>query len=251
MDSSTFKDFDGAAEVQPLSQALEAKTIETIKILIAMLYTVKNHLRADWGVALSPGTSLTEDGQNAAADEYKELLPPGFKGHEHMGLGLTLQLATYVEKFINTGCTLSWFNNSASSQMLAELNALIAAYGNMEVIRLAPTPVAHLIHSKQTLALFCCILPFAMAAEIGWWTVPLVAFVAFALYGIEQIAQWHEDPFGKDKIDINMDDIVEDSRKEIEVMLGAWRNQGLSGKGLFTPGVGTPFTQRADYGTLG
>jgi putative membrane protein len=68
--------------------------------------------------------------------------------------------------------------------MLAELNALIAAYGNMEVIRLAPTPVAHLIHSKQTLALFCCILPFAMAAEIGWWTVPLVAFVAFALYGI-------------------------------------------------------------------
>jgi putative membrane protein len=47
-----------------------------------------------------------------------------------------------------------------------------------------------------------------------------------------------------------MDDIVEDSRKEIEVMLGAWRNQGLSGKGLFTPGVGTPYTPRADYGTL-
>ncbi|PQE23735.1 UPF0187 domain protein [Rutstroemia sp. NJR-2017a WRK4] len=250
MDSSTFKDFDGVSEVQPISQALEAKTLETIKILIAMLYTVKNHLRADWGVALSPGTSLTEDGQNAAADEYKELLPPGFKGHEHMGLGMTLQLATYIEKFINIGCNLNWFNNSASSQMLAELNALIAAYGNMEVIRLAPTPVAHLIHSKQTLALFCCILPFAMAAEIGWWTVPLVAFVAFALYGIEQIAQWHEDPFGKDKIDINMDDIVEDARKEIEVMLGAWRNQGLSGKGLFTPGVGTPFTPRADYGTL-
>ncbi|PQE16824.1 Bestrophin UPF0187 protein [Rutstroemia sp. NJR-2017a BBW] len=250
MDSSTFKDFDGTSEVQPLSPALEAKALETIKILIAMLYTVKNHLRADWGVALSPGTSLGEDGQNAAADEYKELLPPGFKGHEHMGLGMTLQLATYVEKFINIGCNLTWFNNSASSQMLAELNALIAAYGNMEVIRLAPTPVAHLIHSKQTLALFCCILPFAMAAEIGWWTVPLVAFVAFALYGIEQIAQWHEDPFGKDKIDINMDDIVEDARKEIEVMLGAWRNQGLSGKGLFTPGVGTPFTPRADYGTL-
>jgi hypothetical protein len=49
----------------------EARTIETVKILIAMLYTVKNHLRAEWGVALSPGTSLTEDGQEATTEEYK------------------------------------------------------------------------------------------------------------------------------------------------------------------------------------
>lgn len=251
--SSAYKDYDGAADVnhQPLSKALTAKTIETVKIMIAMLYTVKNHLRADWGVELSAGTTLTEDGEFFWPEEYKELLPQGFKGHEHMGLGLTLQLATYVEKFINIGCNLNWFNNSSSSNMLQELNQFISAYGSMEVIRLAPTPVAHLIHSKQTLALFCCILPFAMAAEIGWWTVPLVAFVAFALYGIEGIAQWHEDPFGRDKIDINMDDIVDDARREIEVMLEAWKTQGLNGKGLFTPNLSAPFTPRAEYGTLG
>ncbi|RAL67785.1 hypothetical protein DID88_008512 [Monilinia fructigena] len=252
-DSPAYKDFDGAVDEghQPLSKALEAKTIETVKIMIAMLYTVKNHLRADWGVELSAGTFLSEEGQIDWPEEYKELLPQGFKGHEHMGLGLTLQLATYVEKFINIGCKKAWFNNSASSQMLSELNQFVAAYGNMEVIRLAPTPVAHLIHSKQTLALFCCILPFAMAAEIGWWTVPLVAFVAFALYGIEGIAQWHEDPFGRDKIDINMDDIVDDARREIDVMLEAWKKlQGLDGKGLFTPSSSAPFTPRAEYGTL-
>ena len=49
----------------------EARTIETVKILIAILYTLKNHLRAEWGVALSPGTSLTEDGQEANTEEYK------------------------------------------------------------------------------------------------------------------------------------------------------------------------------------
>lgn len=105
-DSSAYKDFDGAVDErqQPLSKALEAKTIETIKIMIAMLYTVKNHLRADWGVELSAGTFLSEEGQIDWPEEYKELLPQGFKGHEHMGLGLTLQLATYVEKFINIGC---------------------------------------------------------------------------------------------------------------------------------------------------
>jgi ion channel-forming bestrophin family protein len=86
-----------------LSKADELKTIETVKILIAMLYTVKNHLRAEWGVALSPGTSLTEDGQEANTEEYKDLLPPGMKGYEHRGLGLTLELATFVEAFVRDG----------------------------------------------------------------------------------------------------------------------------------------------------
>ena len=96
------------------------------------------------------------------------------------------------------------------------------------------------IHHKQTLALFCGILPFAMASEMDWWAVPLVAFVAFTLYGIEGIAQTYEDPFGSHKIDINMDDIVEDARREVEVMLTAWQTQGPTDKGIFRPRVGNP-----------
>jgi ion channel-forming bestrophin family protein len=96
--------------------------------------------------------------------------------------------------------------------------------------------VAHLIHHRQTLALFCTILPFAMASDMDWWAVPLVAFVAFTLYGIEGIAQTYEDPFGVAKIDINLDDIVEDARREVEVMLSAWQIQGARG-GIFRPHV--------------
>lgn len=86
-----------------ITKSEELKTIETVNILIAMLYTIKNHLRAEWGVALSPGTSLTEDGQLTHTDEYKDLLPPGLRGYEHKVLGLTLQLSTFVEDFINYG----------------------------------------------------------------------------------------------------------------------------------------------------
>jgi putative membrane protein len=106
----------------------------------------------------------------------------------------------------------------------------------MEVIRLVPIPVAHLIHHKQTLALFCTFLPFAMVSDMDWWAVPLVAFVAFTLYGIEGIAQTYEDPFGVAKIDINLDDIVEDARREVEVLLYAWQIQGGRG-GIFRPHV--------------
>ncbi|KUJ21865.1 uncharacterized protein LY89DRAFT_637881 [Mollisia scopiformis] len=220
-----------------LSRSDEIRTIETVNILIAMLYTIKNHLRAEWGVALSPGTSLTENGQESTGDEYKDLLPAGLKGYEHRGLGLTLELATFVEKFINMGVSKNWFHNAASAAMLGELNALIKAYGAMEVIRLVPIPVAHLIHHKQTLALYCGILPFAMASEMDWWAVPLVAFVSFTLYGIEGIAQTYEDPFGVAKIDINMDDIVEDTRREVEVLLTAWQTQGPGDGGIFRPRV--------------
>lgn len=120
--------------------------------------------------------------------------------------------------------------------MINHLDALTSAYGSMEVIRLVPIPVAHLIHHKQTLALFCGILPFAMAAEIGIWAIPLTAFVTFTLYGIEGIAASYEDPFGRQpKTDINVDDIVEDARQEVEVLLEAWRSQGKVGEreGLF------------------
>ncbi|EHL00484.1 putative UPF0187 protein [Glarea lozoyensis 74030] len=219
---------EGVNSWQGLSKFDELRTIETVKILIAMLYTIKNHLRAEWGVALSPGTSLTADGQEATHEEYKDLLPVGMKGYEHRGLGLTLELATFVEKFVNDGVRKEWFHNAASSRMLSSLDDLTKAYGSMEVIRLVPIPVAHLIHHKQTLALFCGILPFAMCSEMDWWAVPLTAFVAFTLYGIEGIAATYEDPFGVEKIDINMDDIVDDARREVEVLLTAWQTQGSS-----------------------
>jgi putative membrane protein len=86
-----------------LSKSDELRTIETVKILIAMLYTIKNHLRAEWGIALSPGTQLTAEGQLTTTEEYKDLLPHGLKGYEHRGLGLTLQLSTFVEDFISMG----------------------------------------------------------------------------------------------------------------------------------------------------
>jgi putative membrane protein len=80
-----------------------AKVVETVKILIAMLYTIKNHLRADWGVALSLGTCIAEDGQITDDTEFGDLLPKGLKGYEHRGLALTLELSVFVEPFIAMG----------------------------------------------------------------------------------------------------------------------------------------------------
>ena len=82
-DSSNI-DGSGSGTPEPaLTKTEEARTIETVKILIAMLYTIKNHLRAEWGIALSPGTMITEAGQETSANEYGDLLPPGLKGKSY------------------------------------------------------------------------------------------------------------------------------------------------------------------------
>jgi putative membrane protein len=200
--------------------------VETVNLLVAMLYTIKNHMRADWGVQLSPGTYLTPDGQAFNHAEYSDLLPPLLHACEDQGLALTLELTVFVEALIAHGAGLGWFHNGAASAMCTSLDRLVDAYGSMEMIRLTPIPVAHLIHHKQALALFCVFLSFAMCSEMGWYAVPLVAFVAFTLYGIEGIAQGLEDPFARAKGDVDLDNVVEDARKEVEVMLDAWRASG-------------------------
>ena len=64
--------------------------------------------------------------------------------------------------------------------MTVQLNTLVAAYGSMETIHLTPLPVAYLIHMRQVLALFCCVLPFALVQEMGWWSILIVSFITFA-----------------------------------------------------------------------
>ena len=102
----------------------------------------------------------------------------------------------------------------------------------METIKLTPIPVAHLIHTRQVLALYVLVLPFGLVQNMGWWAVPVVGLVAFTLYGIEGIGRQLEDPFGYDRNDIKMDAIVEDLRVEVEALLHEWR-RGYDKSGLW------------------
>jgi putative membrane protein len=205
-----------------LTPAEEADIEQTVRVLIAILYAVQNHLRAEWGAAWEPISGKDIDGGTGTMTprlnpKYSDLLPSGLKGHEGEGLGLPLQLTTFVESFIKRGMDRGWFNAPQTSQMTVQLNTMVDAYGKMETIRITPVPVAYLIHQKQVLAPFGCVLPFAMVQDLGWWSIPYVTLVIFTLYGIEGIGGQLEGPFGYDRNDIKMDAIVEDGRTELNV----------------------------------
>ena len=233
--------------------ASPAETDKVIRILIAILYATKHHLRASWGADnllprhLSVTTAIDEDQDKEPPEtitdnrdiipaEYADLLPPSFRplteyssfhpassSVSGASVGLPLQLTypieTYIKRYTDTGA----FSAPQASQLTVQLNTLVGAYSSAETIRLTGVPVAILIHQKQVLALFGCVLPFALVDEMGWWSVAMVSLVCFALYGIDGIARQLEDPFGYDKNDIKVDGLVEDVREEVVGLLEEWR----------------------------
>ncbi|KAL8914216.1 MAG: hypothetical protein Q9171_001087 [Xanthocarpia ochracea] len=218
-----------------------AETDRIIRILIAILYATKNHLRAGWGAEIIPGAAINPSTGNATlTPEYSDLLPKGLYGCDDRGLGLVLQLTFFVEQYIKKGTDKEWFHAPQASQMQVQLNAMVDAYGKMETIRLTPIPIAHLIHQKQVLALFGGVLPFALVDQMDYWAILVVSLVMFTLYGIDGIGSQLEDPFGYDRNDIKMDFIVEDIRSEISVLLEEWKRAGEHGYEMFVgKGQGT------------
>ncbi|KAL8698635.1 MAG: hypothetical protein Q9201_006458 [Fulgogasparrea decipioides] len=216
----------------PLADRIETDRI--IRILIAILYATKNHLRASWGADNISGAAINSPTENPTlTPEYSDLLPKGLYGCDDRGLGLMLQLTFFVEQYIKKGTDKGWFHAPQASQMQVQLNVLADAYGRMETIRLTPIPIAYLIHQKQVLALFGCVLPFALVNKMDYWSIPVVSLIMFTLYGIDGIASQLEDPFGYDRNDIKMDFIVEDIRSEISVLLEEWKRAGEQGYEMF------------------
>ena len=120
-----------------------ADTERAVKILMAILFATKNHLRADWGAF--PGVGFrTPTGTANLHPEYNDLLPPGLMGYDHKGLGIPLQLTFFLEQYIKRGYQKGWYHGPQASQMTVQLNTLVDAYGKTETIRLTPVPVAHL-----------------------------------------------------------------------------------------------------------
>ena len=129
---------------RPLTAAEKEDVDRTIRILMAVPFAVKTHLRAEWGAAFAIGNDVAENGTAVYNPDYAGLLPAGLEGHEEDGLSLPFQLTFFVDAFIKRGMLRGWFNAPSASQLQVQLNTLTDAYGKMETIALTPIPIAHL-----------------------------------------------------------------------------------------------------------
>lgn len=96
------------------------------------------------------------------------------------------------------------------------LNKMVNDLGGCERILKTPMPLAHAIHLKQLLLIYCLLLPFQLVSTLGWWTGAIVALISFTLLGIEEIGIEIENPFGYDANDLPLDAICNTMLRNIE-----------------------------------
>lgn len=121
-------------------------------------------------------------------------------------------------------------------ECLVSLQPLTTAFddiqGGCERILKTPIPFSYSSYIKQFIMLFALITPFALTDEFGYGTVIAEMFIFFSTIGLELLAGEVEEPFGRDRNDLPLDDIATgialDVRAILEKGIGVREGAGAS-----------------------
>ncbi|WP_348749614.1 bestrophin family protein [Pseudomonas rhodesiae] len=106
------------------------------------------------------------------------------------------------------------------TQWEARLVSLSQVQAACERIKHTPLPFPYTLLLHRTIYLFCILLPFAMAEPLGWLTPVFTAIVSYTFFGLDEIGDDLEDPFGFDENDLPCNAILRTLEREVLAALG-------------------------------
>ena len=114
----------------------------------------------------------------------------------------------------------------------AHVDFIVANEGALERLRTTKLPMVYVMHLRTFLCAYCASMPFVFVRRWGWGTIPAVAAVSFALFGIEGAATECEIPFSAERANhLRMDQYVQGCFLSVGALL-AWNDRkGESGLG--------------------
>ncbi|HEV7438861.1 MAG TPA: bestrophin family protein [Methylobacterium sp.] len=86
--------------------------------------------------------------------------------------------------------------------------ALAGIHATCERIQGTPLPFAYTLLLYRTAWLYCLLLPFGLAASLGWATPIASALVAYTFFGLDALGDELEEPFGTEANDLPLDALV-------------------------------------------
>ncbi|MFN0031067.1 MAG: bestrophin family protein [Flavobacteriales bacterium] len=99
-----------------------------------------------------------------------------------------------------------------------ELQQWMEICGACERIRNTPIPFSYSVFLKKFIFFYVMSLPIAYAPVLGYYAIPIVAFIFFVLASLELIAEEIENPFGNDANDLPLDEIAKNIRGNVEAI---------------------------------
>jgi ion channel-forming bestrophin family protein len=85
------------------------------------------------------------------------------------------------------------------------LSSLAALQAGCERIANTPLPFAYTLLLHRAAYVFCMLLPFGLAAGLGWVTPLFTVVIAYSFFGLDALSSELEDPFGIEMNDLPLD----------------------------------------------
>lgn len=154
------------------------------------VYAMKEHLRE--------GVKIEQLDPNSL-DDLNELEKVG-----HIPNRIALHLHQEVQKHYKEG--------RLSGEQLINLDKNLQAFldtlGACERIKNTPIPYSYNIFLKKFIFTYTITLPFGLAHDFHYWTVPIATFILYIFGSLELLAEEIEEPFGLDNNDISTDELA-------------------------------------------
>ena len=186
----------GVAEVEPADREKKAAIM---RLLAAFAVATKLRLRKE--PVSGELEELVDDDLSLKLKSVKS--PP---------LEVTRWVGAYLQQQHNRNC----LNSNQLMAMNKLLDSLVEALTGCERILTTPIPPAYGIYLKRVLLIYCIALPFKFVVTLKLWTCLMVILISFVLFGIEEIGNEIENPFGYDPNDLPLDDLCKTILGNIE-----------------------------------
>ena len=118
-----------------------------------------------------------------------------------------LKIALWIGDYLQQQHERNYLNNNQLAAMNGLLDQMVEALTSCERILETPIPLAYAIYLKRLLLIYGFALPFQIFDSSGWWTGLVVGIISFILFGIEEIGNEIENPFGRNPNDLPLDEI--------------------------------------------
>jgi putative membrane protein len=153
-------------------------------------------------------------------DHLRNKINPNVPGHLHQPNCVIHQLMQLSYELNKTG--------KINGEQLLTINAEVTEYANIcgacERIRKTPIPYSYSLFLKKFIFAYVMTAPMGLIKDLGYFTVPAVAFLFYVLVSLEIIAEEIEDPFGEDANDLPTDEIAETIANNTEEIFGYTRS---------------------------
>ncbi len=169
------------------------------KIIPAYAYALHNHLRAE-----TTRVALFEEDTHLAI--FKQI-----DKEKHIPNQVALLMFKHIQQLYKA----EKLNGEQLIVLNAELQSFTDICGACERIKNTPIPYSYSVFIKKFIFVYVMTLPIGYAFSLGYYVIPVVAFVFYVLASLELIAEEIEDPFGNDDNDVPTDKIAHNIHNHI------------------------------------